>query len=180
MSNIQFVLGASADIASSDEVRSAVKDGTDTIMGRLSASARWKGNRRRIPASVNNPVAATGTWVLDFGSPQGNYMWWLVDVVVTAADDRTAPVGALATLYSGNPARQATSTTVADMPLLGQLVRPGTALPALFTFHKETWPVHDGENLFSVVYSATTALTVVSAVATVMELDASNVMLSRG
>lgn len=174
MANVSFILGAEADLASGDEVRSAVKAGNDLLLSRL--NTRHHGNRRRIPASINNAGAgATGTWVLDFGNPQGGSLWWAVEVVVTAADDRTAPAGAVAALYCGAPPRQLTATTIVDTPPLGSLIRPGLALPATFTFAKESFPIKDGENLFVIVYSPTTALTVASAVATVTEVNASSV-----
>jgi hypothetical protein len=100
-------------------------------------------------------------------------------VVVTGKDDREAPSGAVAALYAGSVARQATPTTVTDIPLLNNLVRPGLALPAVFTFSGEAWWVKDTEDLSVIVYSATTAITVVSAVATVAELNASAVSLNR-
>lgn len=288
MTGIKLALGAEVDIATGDEVRDAVKGSTDTILNRIGRSA-VRGNRRRIPASYSLTAAATGSFVLDFGSPSGNTLWWLVEAVITGVDDRTgtpatvvnqasavfaaaaagsvalpvlgesitgyiinlqspaaavvmdvtvtnvaggtitnrisvpvggkdvavtfpAPIPALnagvaptvtvpatvggpaysitvtgqtvtappvAAMYCGAPSRQQTPTSVIDTPSLGTLVRPGVALPAVFQFPKEVWPVHNGENLFAVVYSTLAPLTVVSGVATVIEIDSSLVTLDR-
>jgi len=174
---VQLVAGAEADIATGDEVRKAVKGGTDSILNRLPSNRR--GVRLRPIASANLPVAATGTFVLDLGAPQADTVWMVQEVIATAADDRTAPASAVAALYCGAPARQVSPTTIADTPPLGALVRPALALPAVFTFNGELWPVKDGEHLFVIVYSTVTAVAVVAAVATVMQLDSSAVSLDR-
>lgn len=287
MSEVQFTLGAVADIATGSEVRSAVQSGTDTILTRLDRDTRHHGNRIRIPQSYSPNPAATGSWVLDFGSPSGGDLWWIVEVLVTAADDRTTPGGTVtatatgaaaaagsaalpagatitgfdlfyqtpalagnsqvtvtnvaggtltydvsqlvastglqlsirysgtgiaastsaaqptvnvpaeasggawslnvfgttapptAALYCGSPARQILNNTV-DGLALGALVRPAQTLPATFTFAKESWPVKDGENLFAVVYSPATALSVMSGSATVTAVPAATVSRNRG
>lgn len=173
-----LLLGSEIDIASGDEVRAAAQDTKDGILSFL-ASPPARANRRRIPASYGVSAAATGTWVIDFGSPQGGYLWYLVEVVLTGNDDRTAIAGSFGTLYIGTPARQLTNTTIIDTPLLGSLVRPGVALPTAFTFSGEQFPVHDGENLFAIIYSPTTAVANVSGVATVMEVPDDEILRNR-
>jgi hypothetical protein len=126
---------------------------------------------------VNVTPGATGTFVLNFGEPAPGTLWWLIEVVVTGATDREAPVGAVTSLYTGPPARQV-ANTIQDAPMLGQLVRPAVALPAVFSFQEKTMPVKDGEELFAIVYSPTTAVTVLSAVATVMQIDARAVSIN--
>ena len=177
MALVRFAMNAEADIASSDEVRAAVDEGTSSILRRL--PSRDRGNRRRIPASANVSPAATGTVVLNFGAPAAGLVWWLCEVIVTAADDRTVPPSAVASLYCGAPTRQLTGTTVIDTPPLGALVRPAVAVPAVFAFQTEQWLVHSLEELFVVYYSTVTAISVASAVATVMELPSSAVQLNR-
>lgn len=176
MANVRFALNAEADIASSDEVRTAVREGTDSILNRL--PTRNRAYRRRIPRSYNL-IAATGNFVLDFGGPASGFMWWLVEIIVTAQDHAAAPAGAVAAVYCGAVANQQSPTAISGRPTLGDLVRPAIALPAVFTFQRESFPVHDGEDLSVIIDSATTGLFIMSAVATVMELPDSAVMLNR-
>lgn len=174
--DVAFSLGATADIASAGEVSADGDRTRSKLDGWFGGLNRHKGNRRRLPMSVNG--AATGTYVLDFGSPNGGNLWWLVEVVITAADDRTAPAGTIAALYAGAPSRQV-GAGVIDTPPLGALIRPAIAVPAVFTFAHEAFPIQDGENLFAVVYAPTTAVSVLSGVATIMELSSSAVSLNR-
>jgi hypothetical protein len=174
-------LNAEADIASGDEVRDAIGAARDSILSRFPSKDR--GNRLRPIASGNLANAAgvgqTGTVVLDLGSPAPGCVWGILEVIVTGATDREAPTGAVSALYAGAPARQQSATTIVDSPPLGTLVRPAIALPSVHAFSGEAWWVKDTENLFVIVYSLTTAITVVSAVATVDELNASAVTLDR-
>lgn len=171
MADVKFVLNASADIASGDEVRAAVKSGVTDILAGL--PNKDQGDRLRPPASLNVNPAATGTYLLDFGSPNNGDLWWLVEVVVTVGDDRTAPVGTLAALYCGFP------PIPGSAPPLGNLIRPAIAVPATFQFSGEAWPVKENENLFAVIYAPTTAVSTLSGVATVMAVDASAVSRNR-
>ena len=178
MAHADIILGGAIEVATRDEVREEVDRGVNDLLGRL--PNRHLGNRRRLPASYSVVGAAsTGTWVLDFGSPQNDYIWWLVEVVITGKDDREAPASAVSSLYAGSPARQLTNNTIVDTPPLGAIVRPAVAVPSVFTFSKEAFPVKDGENLMAIVYSLTTTMTVISGVATVMEVPASAVVLNR-
>lgn len=171
MASVRFVLNTEADIATSAEVKDAVDTGVASILERLPSKDR--GNRIRQPASLNISPAATGTYLLDFGSPKNGDLWWMVEVVVTAGDDRTAPAGSVAALYCGAPPIPGQS------PPLGTLVRPAQALPALFAFSGEAFPIHDGESLYTVIYAPTTAASLLSGVATVMAVDASAVSRNR-
>lgn len=178
MSSVRFVLGAEADIATGDEVRAAVNDGTEAIGGMLKRGFNKDVGQRLRPIASQSVAAAngtgvTGTFVLDMGSPSPGCVWALSEVIVTGATDREAPAGAVASLWIGNPPYQVSPTTILGTPPLGNLVRPAVALPAVFLLAGEDWPVHDGDNLFAIVYSLTTAVTVVSAVATVKQVNAS-------
>jgi hypothetical protein len=86
----------------------------------------------------------------------------------------TVTASCVAALYVGNPARQV-GANVADLPVLGNLVRPGIAVPGSFQFSGEKYPVHDSDNLFVVVYTAT-ATAFYSATATVVELNSGAVL----
>jgi hypothetical protein len=175
--NVTFALGAEADLVSGDELRSGLRDTENSILSKM--PPRWKGNRMRIPQSANAGVAAaTGTWVLDFGSPSGGDLWWVIEVVVTGPDDRTAVAGAFATLYAGAPPGQ-NGNALAGFPAIGGLIRPGIAVPGFFPFSRDAFAVKDGENLFAVVYSPTTPILSVSAVATVVAINASAVSYDR-
>lgn len=180
MSLIRLNIGTEIDIASGPEVaalQDTVTSGLDRLSARIPQAVR--ANRRRLPASANLATPATGTFVLDFGRPTGGNLWWVGEVIVTAADDRTAPAGTVAALYAGNPPGQQ-GAALFGMPALGSLVRPAIAVPAVFSFQENSVAVHDGENLFVVVYSPTTVMSVLSAVATVQEQNASAVSLNRG
>jgi hypothetical protein len=168
-------LGAEFDFATKDEVDTVVGEGVDRILKRI--PSRDRGIRKR-PIDSKSFAALVGTWVLDLGSPAAGCIWWLLEVVVTGADDRTPVTGAVASLYCGPPALQQANGTIINQPSLGQLIRPAVALPALHAFSGEQFPIHDGENLTAIVYSPTNALTTISAVATVMELNASAVTLN--
>jgi hypothetical protein len=174
MAEIRLTMGGLVDVASGDEVRTAVDSGVERILGRLPDKDR--GIRRRIPAS--DSANATGTFVLDFGAPGTGWLWWVQEVVVTGADDRTALANSVAALYCGSPPTHRTPTTIDAAPNLGTLIRPGQALPALFPFSGEAFPIHERENLFAVVYLGTAAL-FVSGVATVVEIPASAVLMDR-
>lgn len=166
--HIAFQLGAEADIASPGEVQASVDAGVGRILERLPSPDR--GARMRPATSVNLAVPATGTFVLNLGEPSPGCLWWLWEVVVTAADDRTALVGGVAALYCGIPALQSGLAAIGYTPPLGQLIRPAVAIPGTHQF-AEPWPVKSGEALTAIVYSPTTAISVLTATATVMQID---------
>lgn len=177
MAEAKIALGGVLDIASGAEVWDAVQRGTDRILSKLPDKDR--GIRLRVPQSVSLAAPATGTFAMIIGTPAPGCMWWIQEVVVTAADDHTALAGAVAALYCGAPPRQQGTTTVVDTPPLGDLLRPGIAVPGVFPFSGEAVPVHDNEALSVIVYSPTTPVSVLSATATVVQLRDSAVMLNR-
>ena len=161
--------GTEVDLATPSEVEASVDKGVGQILERLPSGER--GARLRPTSSVNVTPAATGTFILDMGKPAPGTLWWLWEVVVTAADDHTALAGGLAALYCGLPGLQSGVASINYSPALGQLVRPAIAIPGSHQFSGEPWPVKDGENLTVVVYSPTTVVSVLSATATVMQID---------
>lgn len=178
MAEAQLVLGGVVDIATGKEVREAVDSGVDRLIRRRDKDRKI---RTRIPKSytVIGAASATGTWVLDFGMPPAGWVWEMVEVVITAGDDRTAPASMVAALYNGNPPGQNQNNTISATPALANLMRPAQAVPATFVFGGEDYTIHYGENLFAVVYSPTTAITVMSGVATVLQVDSSAICLDR-
>ena len=180
MSSVKFLIGAEADIVSGGEMRDAVEAGTSRILDSLPRD-KDRGVRLRPTGSTNINPPAIGNAVITFAphTPAPGTLWWLVEVVVTGADDRTAIAGAVAALYCGSPARQLSNAAITDVPLLGSLVRPAQALPAVFAFGGEAFPVKEGEELFVIVYSPTNAITLLSAVATVMQVNSSAVSVNR-
>ena len=189
MAEVKFVLNSVVDIATSEEVHAAAaktQSKVDELLGRIPSSDR--GVRKRVPsASPRIPLgaAATGTFPLDFGSPPSDTVWWIQEVVVhagsgVAADAFTAVAGAFAALYIGRPPAQLTSATieVGTWSGLTDLQRVGIAVPGVFPFSGESVCVHDMESLYVVLFSPTTAVSVFGAVATVVEMPASAVLLN--
>ena len=176
MAELRIALGAAFDVASSSEVQASVDGGVDKILARMPDADH--GLRLRPASSININPAATGTFVIDLGRPAPGTIWWVLEVIVTAADDHTAPAGTISAVYCGISARQV-GATLQDTPPLGQLVRPAIAVPSVHAFSGEAWPVKDTENLSVIVYAPTTALATASAVATVMQLNASAVSINR-
>lgn len=169
-----LVLGGTLDIATPGEVKGIVDTGIDRLMG-----GKVRKNFVRPIASHNVTPAATGTFAMDLGSPNAGLQWNLSEVLVTGATDREAPAGAVAALYMGSPPYMPTPTTVIGTPSLGQLLRPALALPAVFVFGgHEPVVVKDGWHLIVIIYSPTTAMTVMSAVASVSEIRASAVAMN--
>ena len=178
MVSVQFGVNGAIDIATGDEVKGYVDSGIDRVLGRIPPPEQ--GIYLRPPASYNLATPTTGTFILDFGDPAPNTVWKIQEVVVTAADDRTAPAGALAALYCGPAGRQSGLAAVQDLPSLGQLVRPAIAVPGVFQFGSPNgWTVHFGQSLTVVYYSPTTPVSVISAVATVVQYTASAVSYNR-
>lgn len=180
MALVRFALNAEADLASGDEVaqvRADVAECKDSILRRFPSVHR--ATRKRIPTSVQiQAPPKVGTWVLDFGSPPSGKVWMLVEVIVMADDDNLAPAGAKASLWIGNPGAN-NNNAVTGLPAWGAVARPATAVPATFVFGGEKYPVHDGENLFAVLYSVATAINIPHGVATVTEFDDDAVLLGR-
>lgn len=178
---VRFALNAEADIASSAEVAQLASDVTDVkhLLTRDINTDRAIRQRPIGSVAVANAagVGITGSFVIDLGSPPAGRVWGLLEVVVTGKDEAEAPSGAVASLWAGATPRQATASTITDLPTLASLIRPALALPATFTFSGEAWWVKDQENLFVVVRSTTTAVTNLSAVATVAELKSSAVSI---
>lgn len=180
MALVRFALNAEADIASGAEVQ-AVRDDVAGVKSMLTRDLNTdRATRQRPMNSVAVAVAAgtgiTGSFIIDLGSPPPGRVWGLLEVIVTGKDEAEAPTGAVASLWAGVPGRQV-GATVADLPTLGSLIRPALAVPSVFTFSGEAWWVKDQENLFVLVRSASTAVTNLSAVATVAELKSSAVSI---
>jgi len=152
-----LAIGGEIEVATPGEVKDIVNGVGDSILSKM--PRRVKPLRRRIPTSDVMP--AIGACTLNFGGPTSGYTWAIIDVVIVggASDiaDRTAVANALATLYVGDT----------ESAMLGMLLRPGVAVPAVFPFAKEYF-VHFGESLFSRVYGAA-ATTPLSGVATVYQ-----------
>lgn len=171
-----FALGARFNFATPDEVERIVNTGNEGLFQRIHMNRRT--NFRRLIGS-HNAGGATGTFAIDLGSPNAGLQWNLSEIIVTGATDREAPAGAVAAVYVGTQARMLTATTTTDLPALGQLCRPAVALPAVFQFGaREPWPVKDGEYLTIVIYSLTTAMSSMSATATVSEVNSSAVAMN--
>lgn len=176
MAEVTFAIGAVADLATGKEVQQAVDSGISRLERRMHDKDR--GVRLRPADSLSLPVAATGTYYLDLGTPAPGTLWWLQELLVCVDDNRTAPAGTVAVAYCGGSPNQA-GNNVTDVPSLAQLIRPGTAVPAVWTFGGEVWPVKDGERLSVIVYAPTTALTTIAAVATVDQVAANTVSWNR-
>lgn len=167
-----FALGARFNFATPDEVERIVNTGNEGLFQRIHMNRRT--NYRRLIGS-HNTASSTGTFAISLGKPAGGMQWNLCEIIVTGATDREAPAGAVAAVYCGGEPYMPTPTTVFQTPPLGQLVRPALALPAVFQFGaREPWPIKEGETLSIIIYSATTAMTSMSAVATVSEVNSAS------
>lgn len=174
-----LLVGGEIDVATPGEVRTEVERGNSSLLTALGGPARGI-NPRRIPASNLLPItAATGQWVLKFGSPNPSFMWWVSEVVAITATDREVIAGCQAAVYIGQSAEQLTGTSITASPPPGSLVRPAIATPATFIFNEKSMPVRDNEELSVIIYSPTNAVSAVSGVATVIEVPASAVLLNR-
>jgi len=179
MAHVQIAAGITADIATPGEVKTAVdasvNDGIGRLLERLPSPDR--GARLRPIASVN--PGAAGNFVLNLGQPSPGCIWMLVEVCVTGPDDRTAVATTSAALYAGIPGRQSGAATVSDIPPLGNLIRPGIAVPGTFQFSGEPMFIKDSEALTVMVYTGATVVATLSAVATVMQLEDTAVSWNR-
>jgi len=147
----EMVLGGVLDVASTDEVQSIV----DGAVRELRVPARRRAQRRTLVQSTQMPVA--GFAVLDLGLVPEGAMWALVDCIVVGGDDHTTVTNASAALYAGGQA----PNVGGPAPMLGNLLRPGTAVPAVWPLTKDLY-LHTGDGLYVLVYGATAAVNLVA------------------
>jgi hypothetical protein len=168
MAEVRIALGGVFDAATAGEVQQSVDRGVDRILSRIPSKDRAV---RRYPSNSVNP-GANGTYFIDLYSPPAGKIWWINEVVVTGNDDRTAVAGTTAALYRGEIPIPGAS------PVLGNLIRPAIAVPGVFVFSGEKYPIQDGDHLFVAVYLGAAQVSL-SATAQVAELDSSAVMVDR-
>lgn len=157
MAEFRVAGGLMVDIASGAEVR----DGTDRLVDAITGTAEKKPIYQTRFAAAVTPGAGATTTILRLGRPPTGRVWNLVYLTLTGADDRTAVAGALAASYVGNP----------DAPSLHGLIDPGRAVPTSQNYGPEEIWIHDGEELFVIVYAAPIN-TQLSGVARVLEYPA--------
>lgn len=169
--------GVEIELATTGEVKAIVDSGADRVLDGIGRNNPNRGIPRTLAASVSQVAAATGTFVLDFGMPQGNTIWWVGDIAVICEDVWTATAEAKAAVFIGTPPGHANGVLSTGQSVAKDqtMVRPGTAIPATFQFSERFIPVHQGESLYVVVKSTTTAVTLISASARVIQVDANAV-----
>ena len=166
---VSLAAGVEVDIASGAEL----KEHTNSILRGVRAD---RGQRLRPVQSVS--PAATGTYVLILGCPAPGTVWRVQEVVVAVDSASTSPAGATASLWAGTPPNQ-NGANIDAQPMLGSLMRPAQALPALFPFGGETQVVKDTEYLFVLVNSPAVVMNIIAATASVQQLRSSVIMSDR-
>lgn len=144
MSKVAFVLGAEADIASSEEL--------DAGIGRIEGLLQPRGKDRsirRIEAD-STVMPAVGPALLNFGHAPANTLWVPLTILVTGGDDRTVVVGGQAAVYFGGEA--------SFTPGLLSLLIPASTNTAIPYWQqiggKDAIYGHYGDSLFVLVYGA--------------------------
>lgn len=152
MANARFVLGAEVDIASGDELESAVS----AIRSDIKGSGKPKRIMRPLSASLTGAQvpAVLGTVAqLVIGRPAAGRIWVVTRLVVIGADDNSAMTNLVGAVYIGDDSNVG----------LSQCVRHGTVMPFTTTENEHAYIVHDRETLFLNV-TATGASTVTQVV----------------
>jgi hypothetical protein len=143
----KFVLGATVDIASGDELNSGFKGLRDEM--RAANAHKPKRILRPITKSVTGLALATGQSVaLTIGRPDTGRVWVLTRINVMGDDDTTVKTNLTGALYIGDPANVG----------IGQCVRFGQTIPWTTTENEHAYVVHDREDAF-VYLTATGAVT---------------------
>lgn len=137
MAEAKFVLGATVDIASGDELKS----GLSGIRAEMAAANTHKPKRilRPITKSITGLLLASGgVYALSIGRPDTGRVWVLTRINVMGDDDTTLKANLTGALYIGDPANVG----------LGQCVRFGQAIPWTTTENEHAYVVHDREDAF--------------------------------
>jgi hypothetical protein len=160
VANVRFVLGAEADIATSDDVHGGFKDLRSDLVGSLSRQKPiMRPLAKFITLGTGGGLTLGQTAILNLGRPNSGRTWKVTRVTVIGVDDHTAGVNLVAAIYIGDAAQAS----------LTQVVQHGQTIPFTTVENDQAFVVHDREDLFvnftAVTNDSTTSTAVVTAVA---------------
>lgn len=137
---VRFALGAVADLASSDELKSSIDGLQGHMDNRFRELTKEHAIRRTIQGSDVLTLSSGQTQVTEFnpGRPALGRVWSITRLTLLGADDHSSVANLSAALYIGDPAN----------PHLGTCIIPNLSVTSFQTFNKENLWVHDTESLF--------------------------------